>query len=58
MPRVGGSSRARPRSRVDLPQALAPTIAVTAGRDRRREVLDDDAVVVAERSRTIGADEA
>ena len=29
VPAAGFSSRARPRSRVDLPQALAPTIMVT-----------------------------
>ena len=49
-PAVGVSSRARPRSSVDLPQALAPTIAVTwpVGIDSERSSTIV-AVVVAER---------
>ena len=51
-PAFGVSRRARARSRVDLPQALAPTITVTLPvGDLQREVVDDDAVVVGEARR-------
>ena len=49
LPPLGLSSRARPRSSVDLPQALAPTITVIwPGGDGEREAVDHDAVVVGE----------
>ena len=48
-PAVGRSSRAMPRSSVDLPQALAPTTTVIcAVGDAQRELVDDGAVAVAE----------
>ena len=47
---VGRSSRAMPRSRVDLPQALAPTTTVTRSvGDADRELGDDRPVAVPER---------
>ena len=49
-PSAAAISRASARSSVDLPQPLAPTIAVMRpGGDVEVEVVDDDAVAVGER---------
>ena len=49
-PAVGRSSRANPRSSVDLPQAFGPTMTVMApSGSARLRLVDDGAAVVAER---------